>query len=42
MFCGSGNDSDRGELFIIAWQLAAADAHAAYTAIQYTLQTRVD
>ena len=40
--CGSGTDADKGTLFTIASELAAADPHAAHAAIQYSLQTRVD
>ena len=40
--CGSGTDTDKGELLTIASELAAADPHAAHAAIQYSLQARVD
>ena len=39
---GSGADADKGVLFTIASELAAADPQAAYAAIKYSLQTRVD
>ena len=35
-------DADKGKLFTIASELAAADPHAAHDAIKYPLHARVD